>query len=78
MLVAALRPKTRLIVTVHGSNVMGSLLPISEIAAAARDRGIPYLVDASQTVGAEIAARRTTTASSVSDRPAWVRARIPT
>lgn len=48
----ALRPETRLIVTVHGSNVMGSLLPIAAIARIARDRGIPYLVDASQTAGA--------------------------
>lgn len=52
MLAAACRPETRLIVTTHGSNVMGSLLPISEIAAAAHDRGIPYLVDVCQTAGA--------------------------
>jgi len=51
-LVAGLRPETKLIVTLHGSNVMGSLLPIAEIASAARHRGIPYLVDASQTAGA--------------------------
>ena len=49
---AALRPDTRLLVTVHGSNVMGAVLPINEIAAIARKRGVPYLVDASQTAGA--------------------------
>ncbi len=48
----ALRPSTRLIVTLHGSNVMGTVLPISEIAGIARDEGVPYLVDASQTAGA--------------------------
>ncbi len=48
----AITPATRLIVTLHGSNVMGSLLPVEEIAAIARDRSIPYLVDTSQTAGA--------------------------
>lgn len=49
---AAIRPNTRLITTLHGSNVMGTVLPIAEIAEIARDRSIPYLVDASQTAGA--------------------------
>src|SRR5262245_22978677 len=35
-------------------------------------------VDAFRIVGAEIAASRTTTATSVRDRPAWLRARMPT
>jgi cysteine desulfurase/selenocysteine lyase len=47
----ALRPETSLLVTVHGSNVMGSLLPIEELAAIASHEGVPYLVDASQTAG---------------------------
>ncbi|HEX5630991.1 MAG TPA: aminotransferase class V-fold PLP-dependent enzyme [Acidimicrobiia bacterium] len=49
---AALRPDSSLVVTVHGSNVTGALLPVAAISAAARDRGVPYLVDASQTAGA--------------------------
>ena len=48
----ALRPSTRLLITVHGSNVTGTLLPIGEIARFARSAGVPYLVDASQTAGA--------------------------
>jgi cysteine desulfurase family protein len=48
----AIRPQTRLIATLHGSNVMGSLLPIAEVAAVARDHDVPYLVDAAQTAGA--------------------------
>ncbi|OFW64102.1 MAG: cysteine desulfurase [Actinobacteria bacterium RBG_16_67_15] len=48
----AIRPETRLITTVHGSNVTGALTPIERIAAEARRRGIPYLVDAAQTAGA--------------------------
>jgi cysteine desulfurase/selenocysteine lyase len=49
---AAIKPNTRLITTLHGSNVMGTLLPIAEIAEIARARSVPYLVDASQTAGA--------------------------
>jgi cysteine desulfurase/selenocysteine lyase len=48
----ALRPETRLIVTLHGSNVTGTLLPVAEIASIARGTDVPYLVDASQTAGA--------------------------
>lgn len=48
----AIRSHTRLIVTLHGSNVTGTLLPVAEISAIAREANIPYLVDASQTAGA--------------------------
>jgi len=48
---AALRPLTRLIVTTHGSNVTGTLLPIQAIAALARASNVRYLVDAAQTAG---------------------------
>lgn len=46
-----IRPKTRLIVVNHASNVCGTVLPIRAIGAKARQRGIPFLVDAAQTVG---------------------------
>lgn len=49
---AALRPDTRLLTTVHGSNVTGTVLPVPRISAIARAHGVPYLVDASQTAGA--------------------------
>ena len=48
----ALQPGTRLLVTTHGSNVVGALTPLSAVAALARERGILYLVDAAQTAGA--------------------------
>ena len=48
----ALRPGPRLLVTTHGSNVVGTLIPVSEVAALARERDILHLVDASQTAGA--------------------------
>jgi len=47
----ALRPETALIAMVHGSNVTGAILPLSEVAAIAREAGVPLLVDASQTAG---------------------------
>jgi selenocysteine lyase/cysteine desulfurase len=48
----ALRPNTRLLVTTHGSNVVGTLMPIGALSRLARERKIAYLVDASQTAGA--------------------------
>lgn len=47
----AIRPNTRLLVTTHASNVVGTLLPIAELAALARTWEISYLVDAAQTAG---------------------------
>ena len=38
-------------VCTHVSNVFGFILPIEEIAALCRDRGIPLIVDASQSAG---------------------------
>ncbi len=45
------RPNTRLLVTIHGSNVTGECLPVLAIGEFARKRGIYYLVDAAQTAG---------------------------
>jgi cysteine desulfurase family protein len=50
-LAEAIRPNTRLIVCTHSSNLLGSILPIAEIASLARSRGIRLLVDAAQTAG---------------------------
>lgn len=47
-----IRPTTRLLVTAHGSNVVGTLQPLAELAMLARTWEIPYLVDAAQTAGA--------------------------
>ncbi|MGB9674040.1 MAG: aminotransferase class V-fold PLP-dependent enzyme, partial [Anaerolineales bacterium] len=48
---AALQPNTRLIAMLHGSNVLGTILPLAEIGAIARQHGITFLVDAAQTAG---------------------------
>jgi len=47
----AIRPDTRLIAVVHGSNVCGSLVDIEAVGRIAREHGIFYLVDAAQTIG---------------------------
>ena len=46
-----IRPQTRLIALIHGSNVTGNLMPVSEVGKMARERGIILLVDAAQTMG---------------------------
>ena len=47
----AIRPNTRLIAATYASNVSGTVQPIREIGAIAREHGIPFLVDAAQAVG---------------------------
>ncbi len=47
----ALRPETSLIAIVHGSNVTGTLQPVRQIGAIARTAGVPFLVDAAQSLG---------------------------
>ncbi len=48
----AMTVKTRLVVIVHASNVIGTILPVAEIAAIAHSAGALILVDAAQTAGA--------------------------
>ncbi|MGI8860633.1 MAG: aminotransferase class V-fold PLP-dependent enzyme [Rubrobacteraceae bacterium] len=48
---AALTPRTRLIALSHVDWTTGEVLPLQEICALARERGIPTLVDGAQSVG---------------------------
>jgi cysteine desulfurase family protein len=48
----AIQNNTRLIVTTHASNIVGTLMPINAIGKIARAHGIPYCIDAAQTAGA--------------------------
>ncbi len=48
---AAVTPGTRLVVVTHASNVMGTVLPVKEIAAIAHQAGALVLVDSAQTAG---------------------------
>jgi selenocysteine lyase/cysteine desulfurase len=47
----AIKADTRLIVCTHASNVWGTVLPIRQIGALAREYGIPFCVDAAQSAG---------------------------
>ncbi len=48
----AIKPHTRAIILTHASNVTGTIMPLSTVGAMARERGIVFCVDASQTAGA--------------------------
>ncbi len=47
----SLKPKTKLIILTHASNVTGCIFPIEEVGAFARSKGIHFMVDAAQTAG---------------------------
>jgi len=47
----AIRPGTLLISIMHANNEVGTIEPIAEIAAIARERGVMFHTDAAQTVG---------------------------
>ena len=46
--VKCLTERTKLIAITHMSNALGTIVPVKEICAIARERGIPVLVDGSQ------------------------------
>lgn len=46
-----IKPATRFVVLNHVSNVLGTIQPISEVGGICRDRGIPLVIDASQSAG---------------------------
>jgi cysteine desulfurase family protein len=47
----AISPRTRLVVMTHASNVIGTLMPVKEVADLAHGVGALLLVDAAQTAG---------------------------
>lgn len=47
----AIRKDTVLIAATHASNVVGTIMPIDEIGGLAKNYGLEFLVDASQTAG---------------------------
>lgn len=49
--IAAIRPTTRLVAMVHASNVTGTLQDVGAVGRACRERGVPLLVDAAQSLG---------------------------
>ncbi len=47
----AIRPETRLVAVCHGSQVLGTVQPVEEIARVCAQHGVPLLLDAAQTAG---------------------------
>lgn len=47
----AMTDETSLVAVVHASNATGAIQPVGEIGAHCRARGVPFLVDAAQSVG---------------------------
>jgi len=48
---AAITPETRLMVTAHGSNVLGSVQDVPRIGEVLHDHGVFFIVDGAQTAG---------------------------
>ncbi|MCP4194941.1 MAG: aminotransferase class V-fold PLP-dependent enzyme [Planctomycetaceae bacterium] len=48
---SSIRENTRLVAMVHASNVTGAIQPLEAVGQICHQRGIPFLVDAAQTVG---------------------------
>lgn len=49
---SAITPETRLVALTHASNVCGALLDAAAVGEICREKGVAFLLDASQTVGA--------------------------
>ena len=47
----AIRSNTRLVIVNHGSNVIGTIQPITEIGRICKEAGVLFAIDASQTAG---------------------------
>ncbi len=46
-----LRPNTKCLVTTHGSNLLGTLTPVEDLHAFAKNHGLRFILDVSQTLG---------------------------
>lgn len=49
-----IRPETKLVLTIHGSNVCGTVTPVEEVGRICREHKIFFCVDASQTAGSAV------------------------
>jgi cysteine desulfurase len=47
----AITPRTIFVSVMHANNEVGAIQPIAEIAAVARERGVPFHTDAAQSIG---------------------------
>ncbi len=47
----AIRPNTKLVIVNHGSNVLGTVQPLSDIGRICREKNVTFAVDTAQTAG---------------------------
>ena len=47
----AIRPNTRFVILTHASNVLGTVQPVEQVGRICRERGVPLLLDVTQTAG---------------------------
>ena len=47
----AILPNTKAVIMTHASNVCGTILPVAQVGAICREKGIRFAVDAAQTAG---------------------------
>lgn len=47
----SLKPETRFVVMTHGSNVLGTIQPVEQVAALCTSRKVPLILDVTQTAG---------------------------
>ncbi len=50
-IVSRIRSSTKLVVMNHGSNVIGTIQPVTEVGRRCRERGVLFAIDAAQTAG---------------------------
>ena len=47
----AITPETGFVILTHASNVLGTIQPVERVGAICRERGVPFLLDVTQTAG---------------------------
>jgi cysteine desulfurase family protein len=51
ILKTSFRPNTKIVSVIHGSNIIGTVMPVAEIGKLCRSKGVIFMVDAAQTAG---------------------------
>lgn len=46
-----MKPETRMVILTHVSNVLGTVQPVEEVGAVCRERGVPLILDVTQSAG---------------------------
>ena len=47
----SIRPETKMVILTHASNVLGTIQPVEEVGIICRERGVPLILDVTQSAG---------------------------